>query len=112
MSLEGTLVFSGIPHQHFGFIATPPDIKSLLVMSSASHLCQLRENEGIRLSEQQRLSLNTESTGRHTISKTLSPDFFGITNMTSSKTWSTSYENWTTCVSTVLCWFSPETFQT
>ncbi|GIY27956.1 hypothetical protein CEXT_457541 [Caerostris extrusa] len=46
---KGQWYFSGTPHQQFNFIATPPDIKSLLVMPPASHPYQRHRNEGARL---------------------------------------------------------------
>ncbi|GIY15026.1 hypothetical protein CDAR_526391 [Caerostris darwini] len=42
--------FSGTPHLQFDLIATPPDIKSLLVMPPASHPYQRSKNQGTHLS--------------------------------------------------------------
>ncbi|KAF8788966.1 Transposon Ty3-I Gag-Pol polyprotein like [Argiope bruennichi] len=56
---KGLCYFSEAPHQSFNFIEPPADIKSFLVVHVASHPCQLRENEGTHLSDEQRTKFNS-----------------------------------------------------
>ncbi|KAF8795401.1 Gag-Pol polyprotein-like protein [Argiope bruennichi] len=56
---KGLWYFSEAPHQSFNFIEPPADIKSLLVVPVASHPCQLLENEGTHLTDEQRTKFNS-----------------------------------------------------
>ncbi|KAF8771717.1 Retrovirus-related Pol polyprotein like [Argiope bruennichi] len=56
---KGLWYFSEAPHQSFNFTEPPADIKCLLVVPVASHACQLRENEGTHLSDEQRTKFNS-----------------------------------------------------